>query len=76
MLTPAIALLNKLPTSYDKAFYLLNVGEIALNINEQQAYQTLSQVITLAKKYQNNRLLSHAKGFLGKLYEQQHRLII
>ncbi|MBE9563217.1 MAG: CHAT domain-containing protein, partial [Proteobacteria bacterium] len=72
-LTSAVTLIEKLPSNYDQAFYLLNVGELSLHTNEQQAHKTLSQVLVLAKKYKNNRLLSYAKGFLSKLYKQQHR---
>ena len=82
----AFALVSQLPDSYDKAFSLLNLGQLALripnnspsSINHQTSisnflFPIFTQVLRLAKQYQNKRLLSYANGFLGQLYERQQR---
>ena len=104
LLEKALSLMSQLPDSYDKAFYLLGLGQFALRIQNhpqfqiapkvfghknikrdpnsqfaanvfwaQKAYQIFTQVLQLAKQYQDKRLISYAKGFLGQLYERERR---
>lgn len=41
--------------------------------NSLKAYQIFTQVLQLAKQYQDKRLMSYAKGLMGQLYEQEQR---
>ncbi len=82
LLEKALSLVSQLPDSYDKAFYLLGLGQLALRINppyapisQRRAGEDLifRQVLQLAKQFQNTRLMSYAKGLLGQLYERERR---
>jgi len=76
-LRTALALAYKLPNSYAKAFHLLALGQLALHFQNQQSslniFQIFTTVLQLAEQYQDKRLMSYAKGFLGQLYENEQR---
>ncbi len=79
-LEKALTLVAQLPDSYDKAFSLLNLGQLALRISNnsqstigKQQMPIFNQVLSLAKQYQNKRLLSNANGYLGQTNQRQQR---
>ncbi|NJO14858.1 MAG: CHAT domain-containing protein [Thioploca sp.] len=84
----ALALVEQLPDNYDKGFQLLGLAQLASRLLQNQAdfvkqnpqyeiklknYQLLTQVLQLANQYQDKRLSSYAKGYLGQLYEREQR---
>ncbi|MDM8558357.1 CHAT domain-containing protein [Candidatus Parabeggiatoa sp. HSG14] len=81
MLEKALSLMPQLSQSFDKAFLLLGLGQLAVRIQkyaqfpllQRKAYQVFTEVIQFAEQYQDKRLKSYAKGFLGQLYEHKQR---
>jgi CHAT domain-containing protein len=84
----ALSLVEQLPNNYDKGFQLLGLAQLAARLLKNHAdfvkqnpqdeiklnnYQLLIQVLQLANRYQDKRLLAYAKGLLGQLYEQEQR---
>ena len=84
----ALSLVEQLPDNYDKGFQLLGLAQLASRLLQNQAdfvkqnpqyeiklknYQLLTQVLQLANQYQDKRLSSYAKGYLGQLYEREQR---
>ncbi|MDM8567510.1 CHAT domain-containing protein [Candidatus Halobeggiatoa sp. HSG11] len=63
---------NSLADNYSKAFGLIGVGKLAIQLEANKiAYQVLNDALKFSKQY--NRLISYAYGFLGHLYEKQQR---
>jgi len=63
---------NSLADNHSKAFGLIGVGKLAIQLaSENIAYQALNNALKFAK--QDNLLVSYAYGFLGLLYENQQR---
>jgi len=85
LLKEALSLSFQLPASYDKAFNLLSLGQLAVRIQKQpefsksdasllqETYKIFTEVLQLAELYKNQRLKSYAQGFLGQLYAREKR---
>ncbi|MCK5876616.1 MAG: tetratricopeptide repeat protein, partial [Candidatus Marithrix sp.] len=72
-----LSLLAQLPDDHTKAFYLLSLGQLVVKLQTSvtspklNPYDIFTKVLSFADQFQNQRLVSYAKGFLGKLYEQK-----
>lgn len=86
VLESALSTLRKLPNSHQKAFNLISIGMTARNIQQQMnqkgssesrlvlmAYEVLNEAVKIAQNLQDFRLVSHAYGILGQLYEDERR---
>ncbi|MCK5877189.1 MAG: CHAT domain-containing protein [Candidatus Marithrix sp.] len=63
---------NSLTDNYSKAFGLIGIGKLAIQLKSDKiAYRVLNNALKFAE--QHNRLMSYAYGFLGLLYEKQQR---
>lgn len=88
LLKQALNLVPQLPNSHNKALRLLRLGQLMLRIQNHQSlpvsneplpiiktYQIFREVLQLATQYQDKRLMSYAKGFLGQIYEHKRRYV-
>jgi len=81
LLNRTLTTTQQYPDSIDKAFELLGLGQLALQIakrfNEprhlETAYQALNHATQLADQQKNKRLRAYATGYLGQVYEQSGR---
>ena len=75
----ALSHLQTSVNSYDKGSHLLSLGQLALRIQKRlpqihlTAYHIFHEVLQVAERQQDKRLMSYAKGFLGELYERAQR---
>ncbi|RKZ44391.1 MAG: hypothetical protein DRQ41_02935 [Gammaproteobacteria bacterium] len=79
------AMIGNLPYNYEKANSLVSLGRQSQFILQSptlakrqkiilSTYQAFMEAVQIAKHLQNNHLTSIAYGYLGQLYEQEHRL--
>ena len=83
LLDKALDQVRALETSHDKAAGLINIGlaysDLRSNLTDAKdslllaAYQTFSEAATMADNIGDRRASSYAWGYLGKLYEEEHR---
>jgi CHAT domain-containing protein len=81
LLHRAVTITHKYPEGTYKAFELLGLGQLSLQIAEkfndpsylETAYQMISESSQFAEKQQNKRLRAYATGYLGQVYEQSAR---
>lgn len=77
----ALVKVRALPNNEVKGQQLLSLGELTLDIQEIspqssllfKAYDVFEEVRQLSENIQDIRLLTYAKGYLGQVYERQHR---
>lgn len=81
LLNQTVAATHNYPDSIAKAFELLGLGQLALQIAKrfeepsqlEVAYRTITEAEQIANKEKNRRLQAYAKGYLGQVYEQSAR---
>ncbi len=83
LLQKATALLRAADDSYAKAHSLINAGIIYSDLRAhlpeqnqslaQQSYSSFSDAIVVAQRMKDQRTVSYAYGYLGKLYEDEHQ---
>jgi len=81
LLNRTLATTRQSPDSIDKAFELLGLGQLALQISKRfdepshlkTAYQALTGAAQIADKQQDKRLKVYATAYLGQVYEQSGR---
>ncbi|MCP4696562.1 MAG: CHAT domain-containing protein [Gammaproteobacteria bacterium] len=68
------ARVQSLPDSEGKAFRLLTAGQLYLRLSAPpylaQGHRLFSEAADLAERYQNTRLQSQARAYLGQVYER------
>jgi CHAT domain-containing protein/Tfp pilus assembly protein PilF len=79
----AVVQLRSLEDSYSKAYSLINAGlmysDLRVHLPDQnqllvkQAYAVLNEALNVAQRINDQRTVSYAYGYLGKLYEDERQ---
>ncbi len=82
-LDKAVGQLRSLEDSYAKAYSLINAGIVYSDLRVyypdqkqvllKQAYTAINEALTVAQKINDQRTVSYAYGYLGKLYEDERQ---
>ena len=85
LLEKAVDQLRSQEDSYSKAYSLINAGliysDLRIHLPDQSdmllkhAYTTLNDALTVAQKINDQRTVSYAYGYLGKLYEDERHYV-
>ncbi len=71
-------LIASLPDHFEKGFYWLSLGQLALRLKPSSdenlllANSAFEHAFSLAEQLSNQHLKAYALGFLGQVYERQH----
>jgi CHAT domain-containing protein/Tfp pilus assembly protein PilF len=84
LLTSALAQVQELSPSHDKAYQLIHIGQSYRRIRPYRpqpsqrelrlrAFKAFKEASRVAESINDSRALSYALGYLGQLYEEEHR---